>query len=84
MIQISFLAGELLLAAVYVLLRLFVWRKNRRIDWKREALLLLMYINLAVILRFTFYPMSRVNGHVQPLVFQSADRGSSISSSSRS
>ena len=70
MIQISFLAGELLLAAVYVLLRLFVWRKNRRIDWKREALLLLMYVNLAVVLRFTFYPMSRVSGHVQPLVFQ--------------
>ena len=34
-------------------------------------MLLLMYINLAVIIRFTFFPMSKVDGQVQPLIFDS-------------
>ena len=33
---------------------------------------LLMYINLAVIIRFTFFPMSRVNGSVQPLIYDAS------------
>ena len=32
-------------------------------------MLLLMYINLAVIIRFTFFPRELVNGHIQPLIF---------------
>jgi glycopeptide antibiotics resistance protein len=31
-----------------------------------------MYINLAVIFRFTFFPMSKVDGCIQPLVFDIA------------
>ena len=69
MIRISFLCGELLLAGVWLLLRLAVWLRQGRIDWRREAVLLLMYVNLAVILRFTFYPMARVGGKVPPLLF---------------
>ena len=70
MIQISFLAGELFLALTWVLLRALVWLRNKRIDWCREALLLLMFVNLAVLLRCTFYPAARVDGHVQPLLFE--------------
>ena len=70
MTAISFLAGELALAAVWILVRAAVWIRSRRIDPKREALLLLMYVNLAVLLRFVFYPMEKVNGHVQPLWFE--------------
>ncbi|MBO6041069.1 MAG: VanZ family protein [Oscillospiraceae bacterium] len=69
MIRITFLCGELALAGVWLLLRLAVWLRQGRIDWRREAVLLLMYVNLAVILRFTFYPMTRVGGKVQPLLF---------------
>lgn len=72
MIEIRFLWAEAAFAAVWLLLRLAVWGKHRRIDWKREAVLLLMYVNLAVILRFTFFPMARVNGAVQPLRFDPA------------
>ena len=32
-----------------------------------------MYINLAVIIRFVFFPRALVAGHVQPLVFEAAD-----------
>ena len=59
-------------AVIWLIIRIVIWIKQRRIDWKREAILLLMYINLAVILRFTFFPMSKVDGRVQPLVFDVA------------
>ena len=72
MIEISFPAAELILAAVWLAFRIAVWIRNRQIRWKREAVLLLMYVNLAVLLRITFFPMARVNGHVQPLVFDAS------------
>lgn len=68
-VRISFLCGELILAGVWLLLRIAVWLRQGRIDRRREALLLLMYLNLAVILRFTFFPMARAGGRVQPLLF---------------
>ena len=58
MIEISFLTAELALAAVWLAFRIAVWIRQKKIDWKREALLLLMYVNLAVIIRFTFFPMA--------------------------
>ena len=72
MLKISFITLELLYTAVWLLCRIVVWIKQRHIDWKREAILLLMYINLAVIIRFTFFPMSRINGRIQPLVFDAS------------
>ena len=72
MLKISFITLELLYTAVWLLCRIVVWIKQRHIDWKREAILLLMYINLAVIIRFTFFSMSRINGRIQPLVFDAS------------
>ncbi len=69
---IHFLTLELVFTAIWLLVRVIVWIKNKRIDWKREALLLLMYVNLAVIIRFVFFPRETVNGEVQPLVFDPA------------
>ncbi|MCR5575935.1 MAG: VanZ family protein [Oscillospiraceae bacterium] len=62
----------MLFAAVWLLCRIAVWIRQGRIDWKREAVLLLMYVNLAVIIRFSFFPKTRVNGRVQPLLFDAA------------
>lgn len=72
MAAISFLTGELIYTGVWLLLRIIVWLCQGRIDWKREALLLLMYVNLAFILRITFFPMARLDGKVQPLLFDPA------------
>ncbi|MBR6311841.1 MAG: VanZ family protein [Oscillospiraceae bacterium] len=72
MIEISLLAAELVFAAVWLLVRAIVWIRRGGVDLKREALLLLMFINLAVIIRFVFFPMERVGGRVQPLVFDPA------------
>ena len=70
--EISFIELECFFTAVWLLCRIVVWIKQRQINWKREAVLLLMYINLAVIIRFSFFPMSRVNGRVQPLIFDAS------------
>lgn len=72
MITISFRAAEAALAALWLLCRAAVWLRRKTVDWKREALLLLMYVNLAVILRVTFFPMYRVGGRIQPLLFHPA------------
>lgn len=69
MFEIPFMALELFFTAVWLLVRSVVWSCQKRIIWKHEALLLLMYINLAVIIRFTFFPRELVNGHIQPLIF---------------
>ena len=72
MIEIPFVPTEIAFAALWLILRIAVWLRQKRIDWKREALLLLMYVNLAVLLRITFFPASRVNGRVQPLALYTA------------
>ena len=72
MIEIPFLFLEIIFASIWLAIRVGVWRKQKHINWKREAVLLLMYINLAVIIRFVFFPMSKVDGQVQPLIFDIA------------
>ena len=69
MIEISFLFGELVFAAIWLIIRADLWIYRKRIDWKREAMLLLMYVNLAVMIRVTFYPFFHVDGKIQPLIF---------------
>ena len=69
MIEISFLFGELVFAAIWLIIRAALWIYRKRIDWKREAMLLLMYVNLAVMIRVTFYPFFHVDGKIQPLIF---------------
>ena len=68
MIKISLLTGELCFTVLWLLSRGMIWMQQKKVVWKREALLLLMYINLAVLIRFVFYPFFTVNGEVQPLI----------------
>ena len=72
MVEIPFLFLETIFTLVWIVMRSGVWVKQKNIEWKRELVLLLMYINLAVIIRFTFFPMSKVDGHIQPLIFDIA------------
>ena len=72
MIEISFLTAEIIYTAIWLLLRTVVWVRQGKIHWKREAVLMLMYINLAVIIRFVFFPKALSGGHVRPLVFDAA------------
>jgi len=70
MLEISFFAAELVFTLVWLAVRITVRMRRRGADWKREAVLLLMYIDLAVIIRFVFFPAALAGGHVQPLVFE--------------
>ena len=70
---ISFAAIELIYTAIWILVRVTVWLKQKYIDWKRETILLLMFINLAVIIRFVFFPRELIDGHIQPLIFDKAE-----------
>lgn len=69
MISIPFTAFELVFAFLWFCAGILTWIRRGKIDWKKEALLLLMYVNLAVVLRFTFFPRALRDGHVQPLIF---------------
>ncbi len=70
MLEISFLSAELAFTAVWLLVRISIWIRRNSIDWKREAVLLMMYLNLAIIIRFVLFPRDLVDGHVQPLIFE--------------
>lgn len=72
MVTIPFFTVESVFTAAWLLVRVIVWIRQKKIIWKREAVLLLMYVNLAVIIRFVFFPRALVNGHIQPLVFDAA------------
>ena len=67
--EISFWTGEVIFSLVWVLSRAIVWGKNKKIDLKREAWLMLMYINLFVIIRFVLYEFHKVDGKIVPLEF---------------
>ena len=62
----SMMAG---ITALWFFFRTVVCLRQKRIYWKREAQLLLVYICIVVIVRFTFCPFGTVDGKIQPLLF---------------
>ena len=44
MIKISFPATESVFVFIWLLVRVIVWVRNKRIDWKREAILLQLFL----------------------------------------
>ncbi len=71
MIKIYYPTVFLIITALYIALRTVLALKNKKIILKREAQMLLVYICLIVLSRFTLFPFSRVNGEIQPLVINS-------------
>ena len=72
MIAIPCEAVLLGITVIWILVRSGVCLGQRRIRWKREKQLLLVYICILVVTRFTFFPFSRIDGQVQPLLFDAA------------
>ena len=72
MIAISYRSAMLCMTAFWMLVRDVVCLRQKRVNWRREWQLLLVYICIAVVTRFTFFPFSRINGQVQPLLFDPA------------
>lgn len=69
MLSISYLSCVLFISCVWLLVRITVCIRKKSVSWKREIQLLLVYICLIVVARFTFFPFSKVNGKIQPLIF---------------
>lgn len=69
MIAISYPFAIGLITLAWVLTRIIVWKKTGLFRLKREAELILVYICLVVVARFTFFPFSKVDGRMQPLFF---------------
>lgn len=69
MIAISYPFVIGLITLAWALTRILVWKKTGLFSLKREAELILVYICLIVVARFTFFPFSKVDGRVQPLIF---------------
>ena len=57
MLVIPYVYIAAVFTAIYLLVRAAVSLRNKKIDWKRERLHILMYINLLVIIYFTFSPL---------------------------
>ena len=69
MIRISYTTMVFAISVFWVLTRLHFCVKQKCINWKRELQLLLVYICLIVVTRFTFCPFEKVDGKIQPLLF---------------
>ena len=67
MVYIPYFLSQILITALWILVRFGFWWKTRQFDWKRELQLIFVYICIFVVVRFTFFPFSKVNGQVQPL-----------------
>ena len=65
-------AGVLCVIIGWCVFRSIVNCRSQDFSWKREAVQLLFLINLLVIYRITFHPFAKIDGQVQPLIFDAA------------
>ena len=72
MIQISYTSMVVFISIIWCLVRVVCATNAKRADWKREIQLLLVYVYIVVVARFAFFPFSKVNGEIQPLIYESA------------
>ena len=70
MIQISYAFMVVFISIIWCFIRIICAVKNKGVNCKRELQLILVYICIIVVARFVFFPFSKVNGEIQPLVFE--------------
>lgn len=69
MIEISYGQMVLVVSALWLVVRVLCWWRAKHCSWKRELQLILVYICIVVVVRFTFCPFGKVDGKIQPLLF---------------
>ena len=69
MIAISYLQMVIVISVLWVVIRGICFLRSRKLDIRRELALLLVYICIIVVVRFTFCPFGKVDGKIQPLLF---------------
>ena len=73
MICIPFSLTFAAITALWVFARAAICFRRNRCSLKRELQLLLVYVCIVVVVRFTFFPFGTVDGAVQPLEFDAAN-----------
>ena len=73
MIEIYYSQMLVFISVLWVLGRGIYAVKNKGVNFKRELQLMLVYICIIAVVRFTFCPFFKVDGRIQPLVFDSAN-----------
>ncbi|MBQ8279382.1 MAG: VanZ family protein [Roseburia sp.] len=73
MIQITYTSMVITISIIWILVRVILCVKYKRLNWKRELQLLLVYICIIVVARCTFFPFAKVDGKVQPLILDIAN-----------
>lgn len=69
MIEISYSFVLARISFLWIFIRFIYYLRTKKLDLKRELQLLLVYICIVVVVRFTFFPFSKINGKIQPLIF---------------
>ncbi len=69
MVEISFFHMFVIITAIWVLVRIIVSCRNKAVDWKRECMLLTVYICIVVVARIVYFPWHLVDGHIGTLRF---------------
>ena len=72
MFKISYTFIVCLISTIWCFVRAICIIKNKQVNLKRELQLLFVYICIIVVARFTFFPFNKVDGEIQPLVFEGA------------
>lgn len=72
MVSITYFQMVIFISVVWLLIRGICWYRTKSLDWKREVQLLPVYICIVVVVRFTFCPFGKVDGQIQPLLFDSS------------
>lgn len=72
MLKVSYAAMTVLISAIWLAVRGTAALRQKKLDLRREGELLLVYLCLVVIVRFTFFPFFKVDGAIPPLVFDAA------------
>lgn len=72
MLDISYLQMLVFITAAWLIVRGFIALKVRRADWRRELLLLTVYICLIVLARIVYFPKALENGRIGLLRFDAA------------
>ena len=71
MFSVSYLQMVLFISVLWVMARVIACIRSKGFSLRREAELLLVYVCLVVVVRFTFFPFGKVDGQIQPLLFDS-------------
>ena len=72
MVEIPYSAAVASISLVWLAVRGIAWARQKKVSLRRELDLLLVYVCLVVVARFTFFPFGKVDGRIEPLLFDPA------------